>query len=835
MNGSTSHRITPRTLNPRTLATATRAAELTPPTIRRSAPFLFAALAIGISLPLPASPPPVASPACAPVPQAGQDLRTILSGFNGYDRDRDGIREINSLAPVAFETRPTLVPGSTTRLLLVLIEHRLMNSIAGTFSVGDLTDRLRDYRRHLERDGFVPYFVDADVYAGSQHQDGLTLLAMRDVFLQVRARAPAFQGAVLIGSFPEAMLVRRWVWRQSGSIQIRGATYSNTSWLRIVPELIASRSDIVLSDLDGNWSQLYHRNAFQTESLVAIPNANSPSNWPQPGQMLICSTFERSQPTYQDCFYIDDANAAYGPVGSSLAVTANPAPLRPEVGGLDRYAPNPIARPDIMISRINPRHVGVVQNPLHLDTQGRPKTVASTTSPDNAYVRDPAMERRLLIEYLDRNLAHRVGARKASGQRTARLRSKRSNDKSHLADGRVALGPVVDFDDATVPDLVRFLATPAVVKTIAAHSAWNESQIFGTYAMTELDAVTGGCYWHWKLSGAQYVPTYDDNTTRERLGFPLLRTLWTNKKLAASGPTFYLHVGCNANDVTQPRKSTLSTTPSVNVPYSHSAYAGHVQLTENVLFYANGLAVLARAKEFNDVPSGFAGAFGAANGRFGDTLKEYARRDSLDGTLGCANYDRTYFWSILGDWTLRLDHTLRPTESVAILHTHAGFQGHSIALPVGRYDVSLLQHSIGNDALSSVTVSPGFRVRLFQHDRFRSEGMAITSSTSTLGAMNDQTSSLIIEPVNQGGVRLFQHSGFSGPSVALDIGVYDVNTLVNTIGNDTLSSITVQPGYIAYLFYHAGFNGGPLTVTGSLGSLGSWNDIVSSLVVFRIY
>jgi hypothetical protein len=771
-----------------------------------------------------------------------QDLRTLLGTFRAYDRPPvDGIVEVNDIRPAAFEPTPGLIPGPTTPLLLVVINPDVLASTSGSYSEMDLIARLKDYHRHLRRDGFTPYFVTADLYDGTVHQDGQTLLALRDVFRSVRAVAPNLQGAVLIGSFPEAMLVRRWVWRKNDAVTINGISYNTSGgpradWLRIMPELIASRSDIVLADLDGRWDTIYHR-ALRTSCIAAVPDAGSPTNWPQAGLTLTCTQSRNDTIQYDDCFFIDDACFTISSLpGQPLRIAASPTHRRPEVGGSDINAVNRVARPDIMVSRINPLHVGVRQDSRFLDTHGLPVAVPAPGSPSTSYTRDPAVQRTLLVEYLDRNLAHRVGARKQDALRTARLLSL-SDPSRPLSFGPMALGTTVDTDRATTLDLVRFLKTPAVIKSISAHSLWNMSAMTHTaYNMADLDAETGGKYWHWATQGSLLVPTYDTNDTRDALRFELMRTLWANGKLRQTGPAFYVHVGCHVNDVTHPINTAFGKEPSLNVPYSSAQFATHVQLAENLLFYGNGLAVLSRAKEFNDHPRGFADALSAPTARFGDTLREYSRLDSMDAAIATtpASHNRTYFWSILGDWTLRMDHTVTPNEAVATLHTHANFAGPAISLPVGRYDVALLENSIGNDMLSSVTVAPGFRVRLFYHHRFLSEGMVVTASAASLGTMNDQTSSLIVEPANEGPVQLFQHADFQGPSLALDVGAYDVNTLVNTIGNDQLTSLHVPTGYMAFLYYAAGFTGGPLIVNGSISNLGAWNDIVSSLVVVRL-
>ena len=621
---------------------------------------------------------------------------------------------------------------------------------------------------------------------------------------------------------------------ESQSVTIGGVAYNTsggpqTSWLGIESELSAERSDVVLSDLDGNWDQIYQRGPSAVSNYVAIPDAGTGAGWPQSSQTLTCSRYVRSQKTHADCFLIDDAEfIIFEQSSARLRIWVNPAPRRREVGLAERSANNPIARPDILVSRINPWHVGVAQDSRFLDSRGRPTIATAPTSGyvNHLYRRDPATERQLLIEYLGRNLAHRVGARKANGFRAAKLSTDLVTFPADLDRASPSFGSAVNFTNATAVDFVRFMKTPAVLKAISAHSNPGMSRLVSGYAQSQLAAETDGAYWYWATLGSVVFPTYDHDNTRDAVGFPLLRTLWQNGKLRDAGPCFYVHEGCQVNSVHN----------AATTPHSSSEYAGHGQLAENFLFYGNGLAILSRAKTFNDTPRGFAATLQRPDGCFGDTLREYARLDSADAQLAgdVAGYDRTYFWSILGDWTLRLDHTPTRDETVATFYAHANYGGQAISLPAGRYDVALLEHSLGNDVLSSLIVAPGFQVRLFQHHKFQSQGALIRGCAPSLGTMNDQVSSLVVEPIDQGGVRLFQHRSFQGPSVGLDAGAYDVNTLINTIGNDQLTSLTVQPGYEVRLYYHAHFQGGPLVLRGSISDLGSWSDIVSSLVVVRI-
>ena len=93
-----------------------------------------------------------------------------------------------------------------------------------------------------------------------------------------------------------------------------------------------------------------------------------------------------------------------------------------------------------------------------------------------------------------------------------------------------------------------------------------------------------------------------------------------------------------------------------NRPYDHPAY-GVRQGAESLLHFGNGLALVGRAKVFYDEPRGFAEAlkkgrtFGMAWARYFAIESAAKSWDRVGGDIG---RKRAYFWSVLGDWSLRL-------------------------------------------------------------------------------------------------------------------------------------------------------------------------------------
>lgn len=581
-------------------------------------------------------------------------LEKLTLAFSRHDFDSDGVKEIERLALPAWRD----VDDSKLQdgpLLIVLIESRLLREMPKEEpSIAELEQRLIAYERALRSDGWNAWLVEAELYAGEIHQDGKTVLALRQFFQQLRIEDSSFAGAVLVGAFPEASLVRRWIWKHdSRPATFNGITYNagggeRATFVAMDPELIAPRTDVVLTDLDGAWESLYHQPRTEIESLRILPAVDEGQEWPVWDQPLKAIGYTSQSKEFEDFFWIEDCDMEITErTNDSLVFRASYVPRRPELTEADRKQVNPIARPEISVSRINPLHVAVTASATDLDENGLPRSVDQQEgSPLTRLVRSPVLEHKLLIEYLDRNLAYRKGEYQQEAQRSALLTTDLQTMNSRYFRGiSPSFGRTVEFHQATTVDLVKFLQTPALIKGISAHSDTGCSMLIPGYEAAELDRLTGGRYWNWELRGDRFESVYADSSLRDLAHFGLLRTLWENGSLKSAGPAFYLHAGCEVN------------TPlnASHLPYNDPQYATHIQIGENFLFYANGLALLSRAKVFYDAPRGFADALAKERSTFGSVLDEYFRQESEDAGMGAdvAGYNRVYFWSILGDWTLR--------------------------------------------------------------------------------------------------------------------------------------------------------------------------------------
>lgn len=93
-------------------------------------------------------------------------------------------------------------------------------------------------------------------------------------------------------------------------------------------------------------------------------------------------------------------------------------------------------------------------------------------------------------------------------------------------------------------------------------------------------------------------------------------------------------------------------------------------------------------------------------------------------------------------------------EAVATIYLDADYAGKSVALSEGDYDASRLnRYNFKNSALSSLKVTPGFKVILYRGDNFSGDSREITAETSYLGGdWNDKTVSLRVVPNGASGL-----------------------------------------------------------------------------------
>jgi hypothetical protein len=600
-------------------------------------------------------------------------LSPIMTRYTNYTMTGDGLPEINSLTYLPFENKYADSPASG-RLALVLIEPRLLDSTGDATLRADLVRRFQRLKGDLRAEGLYTRFILTDLYRGTVHKDGRIVLALRQFFREVKSSFVNFEGVILVGNFPEATLVRRVSW-------------SPGSKLAIGTELISERAEIVLADLTGNWEALYQQNDFTAEAISATPDASTTANGWLDGESVRNCEFSSTDfkitrsSTFRDAFFIDDALYTILENQTSpnrfLRLRLNQAERNNEVDFSDRSMVNILAKPDISVSRINAFHVAINPNPAltgtdgrtFLDAAGNPQTVSSPTPLANSEWElfnfyDIDLERRLLIGYFDRNHRFRNGAFSNLPFR-ASIISGTTDFSPDWYEGLVNAAatdfqPCVKTANANLQQYVQFYKTPAVLKYIMAHSDARISEFRDETDPTVLATETGGLPPRWIYRSGQHIPSFEGQGGNADIY--IHRTLWQYNMLKDAGASILIHGGCNVNSI--PGTQTD--------PYTTSGY-GRWNNAESILFYTNCAAIFSRAKIFNDSPNGFTDGYRLSDrANLGSCWKSYFNAQANDGGLSTYNIQRkrAYFWSLNGDWTLRI----RNKNGLGILALNAGLR-----------------------------------------------------------------------------------------------------------------------------------------------------------------
>jgi hypothetical protein len=502
---------------------------------------------------------------------------------------------------------------------------------------------------------YTASIILAEVYAGENHQDGRTVLALREFFRQVKTLYKNLRGVLLVGAFPDALLRRRW--GEGSSIQ---------------ESILAYRSDIVLADLNGRWENCYHQEkgkdyflvddtkVFYKGGLVRKKVGQKYYNtWDQEigdmdlfgeswdpalgkqrvsGLLFHVPLADASRVLDEGGNQVDKADVIenegkyYDPGGVEYKKLYAEYPDESMV--LNEYGitnlENPIAFPDILVSRINARNVARSYGVLNF--------------PGNLLL-DPYLERELLIAYFKRNHLYRLGEFKSRAM--AGIACNHPNeDEYQPVDLRAAFKectaaykeienePSIDFwrvRNCSTYDFAHFLDQPAVLFSMLLHGD-----------STSLEFHDG------------------------KWGFKNWRQRWDQRDPSNKRAVFYWNTACHSN------------TPSHSdrKPYNGHMY-GISMPAECLLFYGDGLAVFAQAEDTGSWPGKFpdpqqqpsppGGSFERtlrARRTFGETWRatyeETRGNDTLNQTGESSEKTdavrkANYIWGIVGDWTLKLN------------------------------------------------------------------------------------------------------------------------------------------------------------------------------------
>ena len=84
------------------------------------------------------------------------------------------------------------------------------------------------------------------------------------------------------------------------------------------------------------------------------------------------------------------------------------------------------------------------------------------------------------------------------------------------------------------------------------------------------------------------------------------------------------------------------------------------------------------------------------------------------------------------------------------------------------------------------------------------------------------------------GVRFYKDGNFRGDSFKHGAGDHWNSGQFYTVGNDNISSVYIDPGYMVILYQHANFKGSSRVLTHSATTLGNFNDKTSSMKILKV-
>lgn len=181
-------------------------------------------------------------------------------------------------------------------------------------------------------------------------------------------------------------------------------------------------------------------------------------------------------------------------------------------------------------------------------------------------------------------------------------------------------------------------------------------------------------------------------------------------------------------------------------------------------------------------------------------------------------------------------------DEKATFYQHINYGGYAVSLPVGEYNLSQLKaKGILNDDISSIQVSSGYVVTIYEHDYFQGSTRILTANTPDFRYIdfNDKMSSVKISLINPNyGATLYQNTNYGGYAISLPAGDYTLSQLnARGIGNDEISSLRVSSGYTVTVYENDNFTGRSWVYTKDKADLDQvyfsdyFNDEISSLKI----
>lgn len=582
-------------------------------------------------------------------------LELACTRYAETDLDADGEYEIERLRLAG----PLAGVDAERPLVLVIVEERLL---APPQAGADLVPALDTYVQDLAREGYCAAAIGAKVYSGPRHQDGLTVLAIREFLRHVWRELPALRAVVLVGAFPDAFLVRQYNWWKHGQITLNAGKEGERSYgedagidyLASIPEPVALRCDLVLGDMDGRWEEVYHREREELPHLIAA----FPDGRLSAGRGA--DAIEEGTTAYEDFFFVNDGRYSVHYRTNGRPVISCIAEGDDECSPADLLSPNPIAKPELWVSRLDARHASVVPDPTVTDKHGRhlldecgnPQvlefaTPEETPHPHAIWVPSEAAERNMLADWFGRR--HRFSLGEMADER--RPASIGTGWGSAMPSMKAAFPEWAEFsdegyevvrEDTNLAEVVDWLKRPAVVRSVKAHGDPWGCEWAPAPDTSALDRAAGPAIWNWARESCTLRPTLA--ATAHKLDFAVTRSLYESGSLP-DGPAVWLYTACMG----------MSPSHGAELPYNDPRY-GWWQGAECLLMHCRGLAIIGRSKVFYDEPTGMWDVLGSG-GTPGDVWRHYFDTEADDPVLFADNgigRKRAYFWCVVGDCTARV-------------------------------------------------------------------------------------------------------------------------------------------------------------------------------------
>ncbi len=191
-------------------------------------------------------------------------------------------------------------------------------------------------------------------------------------------------------------------------------------------------------------------------------------------------------------------------------------------------------------------------------------------------------------------------------------------------------------------------------------------------------------------------------------------------------------------------------------------------------------------------------------------------------------------------------------QSPITLYSECNYKGRAINVEEGEFTTDGLRKlGVANNSISSIRVSAGYQVELFENDFYRGSSGTLRQNDNCLidDRFNDTISSLVVSrdpravaeaeasakvEDNRIGVTVFGHCNFKGGSVKLKVGQYDVDGLKAVrIKDNVISSFKVEKGFQVTMYDSPDFTGQGKVFTENDNCLDDdrLNEAVSSLIV----